>query len=84
MKQNLLDELRRQLLWHCTGKYSLGQILADGRIRVSDGGIQRWEGRPHACQFLGAVCLFDFNTPSLKQVGELHFLFPAGNDHHGI
>ncbi len=68
MNKNLLTELMKDTLWHCTSKSAFGQILADGVIQVNDGRVKKWGNRPHACQFLGAVCLFDFHTPTHQQV----------------
>src|SRR5258707_671017 len=58
----LFKRLRNGLLWHRTSGNDYRQINTDGVIKPNDGRIDRWGGRPYACQELGAVSLFDFTT----------------------
>ena len=60
----------RQGLWHCTSPSEYRQILRDGSIKPNDGRVKHWRGHPYACQQLGAVSLFDFQTPTEQEVLE--------------
>jgi hypothetical protein len=65
----LLSELR-QGLWHCTSPSEFRQIIRDHFIKPNDGTGHKWGPRPYACQELGAVSLFDFQTPTQEKVLE--------------
>jgi hypothetical protein len=64
----LFKQLRNGLLWHRTSGNDYRRINADGIIKPNDGRIDRWGGRPYACQQLGAVSLFDFTTQAEDKV----------------
>jgi hypothetical protein len=63
----LFAELRKGL-WHCTSPIEYRQILQAGAIKPNDTGSHKWGPDPYACQQLGAVSLFDFQTPTKAQV----------------
>lgn len=63
----IFSELR-QGLWHCTSPNSFRQILRYGSIKPAT--VSRWGTKPNACQELGAVSLFDFQTPQEDRVIE--------------
>jgi hypothetical protein len=64
----LFEELRNGLLWHRTSAEDYRRIETDGMIKPNDGRIDRWQGKPYACQQLGGVSLFDFTTESEEDV----------------
>lgn len=67
----LFNVLRSRVLWHSTSLSNYRSIIAEGVIRPTSGTTSRWGNRPYACQVLGAVCLFDFATPTEDLVLEI-------------
>ncbi len=66
--QHPLFRLLRKGLWHCTSPSEYRQIYKDGFIKPNDGRLQKWGPEKYACQELGGISLFDFESHIEKDI----------------